>query len=137
MKTSKLLMAGVAGGVTYFILGFLLYGLLLMDFFTKNATNDVSRGDGMVWWSLILGNLFVGFLLAYIFGQWASIKNFMGGLMGGAIVGFLFSGAIDFSMYGTSDLMNMTATISDILVGTIMFALTGGVVGLVLGMGKE
>ncbi|MBK7409351.1 MAG: hypothetical protein IPJ40_15695 [Saprospirales bacterium] len=108
MKTSKLLMAGVAGGVTYFILGFLLYGLLLMDFFTKNATNDVSRGDGMVWWSLILGNLFVGFLLAYIFGQWASIKNFMGGLMGGAIVGFLFSGAIDFSMYGTSGLNEHT-----------------------------
>lgn len=137
MKTSKLFLAGVAGGVTFFILGFILYGLLLMDFFTRNSTNDVSRGDNMLWWALILGNLCIGFLLAYIFGQWASIKTFMGGLMGGAIVGLLFTAGMDFTMHGTSDMMSMTGVLADIVVGTIMFALTGGVVGLVLGMGKE
>ena len=136
MKTSKLLMAGVAGGVTYFILGFLLYGLLLMDFFTRNATVNVSR-ENMVWWSLILGNLLLGFLLAYVFGKWANIKTFMGGLTGGAIFGILFAGGLDFTMHGTSDMMTMTGILVDIVVNTVMIAITGGVVGLVLGMGKE
>jgi hypothetical protein len=63
MKTSKFLLAGLAGGVTYFILGF--------------------------------------------------------------------------SMYGTSDLMTFPGAIADMLVNTVMFSLTGGVVGLVLGLGKE
>lgn len=137
MKTSKLLMAGLAGGVAYFILGFLLYGMLMMPYFEKQTTNNVSRGEDMVWWALIVGNLFLGFLLAYIFGRWANIKTFMGGLVGGLVVGVLFAAAIDLTMYGTSDMMTLPGTFVDIIVNTVMIAISGGVVGLVLGMGKE
>ena len=137
MKTSKILAAGFAGGVAYFFLGYVLYGLLLMDYFTKHSTADTSRGDDMIWWSLILGNLLIGFLFAYIFSRWAGISTFMGGLVGGAVIGILLTGAINFNMYGVNDVMTMQGLLSDLVVGTVMFALTGGVVGLVLGMGKE
>ena len=137
MKASKFLLASIVGGVVYFFLGWLVYGILLMDFFSSQATNDVSRGDDMIWWSLILGNIFIGFLLAYIFSQWAGIKTFMRGLMGGAVIGVLLGAGMNFSMYGTSDMMEFPAVIADILVSVIMFGLTGGVVALVLGTGKE
>lgn len=140
MKTSKLLFAGLAGFATYFILGWLLYGALLMNYFegqTPEAARGISRGDNMLWWSLILGNLIVGFFLAFVFSRWASIKTFMGGLIGGAIIGAFVIGAVDFTMHGTMDMMSLPAVFVDVLVGTVMWALTGGVVGWVLGMGKE
>ena len=37
MNTSKFVLAGIAGGVVIFLLGYLTYGMLLMDFFTTHA----------------------------------------------------------------------------------------------------
>jgi hypothetical protein len=140
MKTSKLLYAGLAGFVAYFLLGWLLYGVLTMSYFegqTPEVARDVSRGDSMVWWSLLLGNLIIGFFLAFVFLRWANIKTFAGGLIGGAIIGAFIVAGIDFTMHGTMDIMSLPAVFVDVVVGTIMWALTGGVVGWVLGMGKE
>jgi len=138
MKTSKLLWAALAGGVVYFLLGWLVYGMLLMDFFEKNSggATGVMR-EQMVWWSLILGNLLVGCLLAWVFGRWAGIKTFMGGLVGGLVLGFLVSAAYDFTGFGVMNLNNLQGAIVDIVVNTLMMGITGGVVGWVLGMGKE
>lgn len=140
MKTSKLLYAGLAGFVAYFLLGWLLYGVLTMSYFegqTPEVARDVSRGDSMVWWSLLLGNLIIGFFLAFVFLRWANIKTFAGGLIGGAIIGAFIMAGIDFTMYGTMNISTLPGIFVDIIVGTVMWALTGGVVGWVLGMGKE
>lgn len=140
MKTSKLLFGGLAGFVAYFLLGWLIYGMLLMGYFegqTPEAARAVSRGDNMLWWSLLLGNLIIGFFLAYVFSRWASIKTFLGGLAGGAIIGAFVVAGIDFTMHGTMDISTLPGLIVDIVAGTAMWALTGGVVGWVLGMGKE
>jgi len=138
MKISKLLIAGIGGGVTFFLLGWLLYGMLLMDFFGKQSIVNVMRPDGeMVWWALILGNLVLGVFLAYIFMRWASIKTFMSGLGGGAVIGGFLAVSMNLSYYGTSAMMTLTGHIADMAVYTIMMAITGGVVGWLLGMGKE
>lgn len=140
MKTSKLLYAGLAGFAAYFLLGWLLYGVLTMSYFegqTPEAARAVSRGENMVWWSLLLGNLIIGFFLAFVFSRWANIKTLRGGLIGGAIIGAFIMAGIDFTMYGTMDISTLPGIFVDIIVGTVMWALTGGVVGWVLGMGKE
>lgn len=136
MQTNKLLLGTLAGGVTYFIAGFLLYGLLLMKFFEANSASDIMK-DPMAWWALILGNLVWGFTLTYIFARWANISTFMGGLTAGALLGFLIALSVDLSMYGTSNISNLTATLVDPIVNGVMTGLTGGVIGWVLGMGKK
>ena len=138
MNTNKLLLSGVAGGVAFFLLGFLVYGVLLMKFFEANAgTATGVMKEPMDWWALILGNLAWGFLLAVICLRWANISTFATGLRAGAIIGLLTGLSFDLMIYGTSNLSFLTGTIVDVLIFTALSAVAGGVVGLVIGMGKS
>src|SRR5450759_2816850 len=60
MNTKKFLIGGIVGGVVYFLLGWLVYGHLLTNYFhdhSGNATGVERDMDQMIWWALILGNL--------------------------------------------------------------------------------
>jgi len=136
MDAKKRILATLAGFVVFFILGWLFYGMLLMDFFMTNAgsATGVYRGDTeMVWWALALGNLLQAYLLVYIFGKWANIATFGDGLKTGATIGLILGYGIDLTIYGTSNLSNLTATLVDPLVLAVMMGVTGGVIGVVLG----
>lgn len=139
MNTNKILLAALAGTVTLFLLGFLGYGLALEKFFIENAgtASGVSKGEDMVWWAMILGHIAMGLLLAIIFGRWAGIKTFVTGAKAGAIILVLIAIGYDFIGYGTSNLMNLTGVIGDVVLQAVIGAIAGGVVGLVLGSGKE
>ena len=67
MNLQKTIVGGIVGGILYFFLGYLVYGLLLKSFFEKNGM--AVDMDKMVWWAMIVGNLAGGFLLAYILGK--------------------------------------------------------------------
>ena len=138
MNTKKFVLGTVAGGVVYFLLGFVVYAILLESFFASHAgsATGVTKAD-MQFWPLILGNLAQAALLSYIFLQWANIKTFGAGLTAGATIGFLMTLGFDMIMYDTSNVMDLTGSIVDTLVYTIITALVGGVVGVVLGLGKS
>lgn len=138
MNTNKILLGGLAGGVVFFILGYVFYGLLLMDFFTANS-GDLGKlmKETPTWWALILGNIFWGLLLAVIFGRWAGVSTFVGGLKAGAIIGVLAALSFDLTQFSTMNGMSLTGVIVDVLVATAMTAIAGGVVGMVLGSGKS
>ena len=137
MTNNKMALAGLAGGITFFLLGFIIYVLLLGGFFEGEATTNIMRPeDGMVWWALVIGNLALGYLFAYVFGNWAGIRTLAGGAKGGAILGGLYALGFDMMMYGTSNVMSLTGTIVDVLVWVVMGAAAGAVVGWVLGRGE-
>jgi hypothetical protein len=136
MTAKTRIMATLAGFVVLFMLGWLLYGMLLMDFFVANAgsaTGVQKTEDEMVWWALIVGNILQSYLLVYIFGKWANINSFAGGLQGGAMIGLILGYAYDLIMYGTANIMNLTAALVDPLIAAVMMGLAGGVIGWVLG----
>ena len=136
MNTKNFLIGGIVGGVVYFLLGYLFYGVLLTDFFRDHpgtATN-VDRGmENMVWWSLILGNLLFGFLLAYIFAK-AGVSTVSNGLVTGGIVGFLMCSSIQLTMYGTTNIMSKQGMAAEIAAFTVMSAIVGAVIAAVIGM---
>lgn len=135
MNTQKFLVGGIAGGIAYFFLGYLFYGVLFMDFFSKNAgtaTGVAKTMDQMIWWALILGNLVAGCLLAYIFEK-AAVRSPGGGLLTGAAIGLMMSATYDLNSFGTSNLMNIHGLIADIAIFTIMSAISGAIVGWILG----
>ncbi len=136
MDAKKRILATLAGFLTYFFLGFILYGMLLMDFYTAHSgsATGVMRSDAdMQWWALIAGNVIQAYLLVYIFGNWANVTTFSGGLKAGAIIGFIMSLGISLNMYGTTHISDLTSTLVDPIVMSVMMSLTGGVVGWVLG----
>lgn len=138
MNTNRILVAGVVGGIVYFFLGWIIYGMLLMDFMSSHGQGaSYMRADGdMVWWALLLGNICGGLLLAMIFGRWGSISTWQTGAAAGAVIGLLMGASFDLTMYGTSTLMDMTGTVVDILVYGVMGAVGGAVVAWVLGYKK-
>lgn len=136
MDAKKRILATLAGFVVFFLLGWLFYGMLLMDFYATNsgsATGIMREETDMVWWALIVGNLLQAYLLVYIFGKWANINSFGGGFQAGLIIGLILGFATNLSMYGTMNIINLTVALVDPFVAGVMMAITGGVIGWVLG----
>ncbi|MBE0673940.1 MAG: hypothetical protein IH591_04705 [Bacteroidales bacterium] len=132
----KILRGTVFGGIAYFLLGWLVWGILLMDFFSANMNQCASRTDGpMVWWAIILSNLVFALLLTLIL-HWARAKSIIDGLKFGALFGLLFGSGIAFSYWSMSTMyLNAGAMVVDIMVSTVVMAIVGLVI--VLTWGKE
>lgn len=136
MNTNKILLAGLLGGVAAFLLGWLVWGIVLAKFMAANAgsATGVMRAESdMVWWALILGNLANGFLLAVIYGRWANISTFATGAKAGAVIGLLIALSYDMIMLGTSNIMTLNGAVVDILASAVVTGIVGGVVGWFLG----
>lgn len=138
MNNSKFVVATLAGGITYFILGFLVYAVALEGFYSAHAgsATGVAKMD-MQFWPLILGNLSHAALLAYVFLKWAGIKTFGAGFSAGITIGFFVSLGFDMVQYDTANLMDLTGTLVDVIVYATMTGIVGGIVGWVIGMGKS
>ncbi len=136
MNASTRMMATLVGFVVFFLLGWLLYGMLLMDFFSSNAGSaiGVSRSESeMVWWALIGGNVLQAYFLVYVFDKMNNVKSFMAGLKAGAVIGLILGLGFNLTMYGTTNMMNLTGTLVDPLVSMVMMGITGGAIGMVMG----
>lgn len=139
MTAQKRILAAIAGGLVLFLLGWLLYGYLFSGFFANNggSATGVMRGDDdMVMWALLVGNIFQAYLLVYIFGKWANISTFMGGLTAGIMLALIIGFGWNLVGYGTSNVSTLTAALVDPFVFAIMYGIAGGVIGWVLGYKK-
>jgi hypothetical protein len=136
MNSKNYFLAGILGGIVYFLLGWLVYGMLLMNYMEENAglALGVNRVV-MLFWSIGLGSLLYGFFLSYIFSCVGQVKTAAAGAKSGAWVGFLVAGAIDFIMYGSTNISTLNAVAVDILAATVLASITGAVVAWVLGAG--
>jgi uncharacterized membrane protein len=138
MDTKKLVVGTLAGGVAYFVLGFIIYAILMEDFFAAHTVKGIMKSETeMKYYPMVAGNLAHAALLSFIFLKWANIKTFSGGLQAGAIIGFFMAAGFDLITYDTAKIMSIIGTLTDIVVYTIMTGLVGGVVGAVLGMGNK
>lgn len=137
MDLKKLFMGGIVGGILFFLLGWLIYGMLLMDFMNNHtgAAGNVSRTEPDFLY-LAIGNLAMGFLLAYIFIK-GNVNSMAGGFITGAVLGLLMSVGYDCMIYGTTTVISKTAMAADVAVSTVMTAVAGAVVAMVMGMGKK
>jgi len=133
MNAKKFWISGLIGGVVSFFVGFAIYGIALanvMNDSTGTATNVMRGPTEMVYWSIMLGSLFMGLTLAYIFAK-ANINTVGSGIVVGAVAGFLIIAGHDFTSYGTSNLFNLKGLVVDLCASTVMQAITGAAIGYV------
>ncbi len=132
----KILRGTIFGGIAFFLLGWLIWGVLLMDFSMNNFDQSIYLPEEeMIWWALILANLFTALMLTLIM-KWANVRTLLDGLKIGAIIGALFALSIDLAYYSMT---TMILTFSAIIVDTVAYTLLMGITGLiiVLGWGKN
>ncbi|MCU0454916.1 MAG: hypothetical protein MUE74_01340 [Bacteroidales bacterium] len=125
----KILRGTILGGIAYFLLGWLVYGVLLMDFFSARINQCANKPDGeMIWWAMIVSNLALALLLTLIL-NWKKAAGIVDGLVTGAIFGALFTIMMDFSFWSMT---TMYGSISTILVEIVVSAALYGVIGMVI-----
>ena len=131
MDIKKLLIGGIIGGILFFLLGWLIYGNLLMTFMKNNpgTATGVDRTE-MDFMYLVIGNLASGFLMAYIFMK-ANVNSLSNGLVTGGIIGVLMAVAYDATMYGVTNILSKKAMMADVLASLVISAVVGAIVGLV------
>jgi hypothetical protein len=133
MNIKKLTVGGIVAGIIFFFLGWLIYGILLMDFMKAHPGTmggyDKAAPD-MLW--LVIGNLLSGFLMAYIFTK-ANVNTLMSGLIVGATVGVLMSASYDCMNYGLTNLLSKKMMMADVLAAAVLSGITGAITGAVMG----
>lgn len=134
MNARKIVIGGIVGGIVFFLLGWLIYGVILAGYLGTAFNQSVMRPmDQMIWWSLILSNLGWGFTLAFVF-NWSNTTDWKAGALKGAIFGFLTTFSIDLGYYAMSTMYLKTGAICvDILATVVMVAIGGGIIAWVIG----
>jgi len=139
---NKLLLATIAGSVVQFLLGFLIYGLLLAGFMDSQTIHyeglmkDMNSGSFIV--LIFLSGLVMSFFISFIFQRWAKFEKPFMGLTAGMFMGFCVSLSYDLATYSMMNLMTTGALIVDVVTATIMTGIVGTVIAWILGMkGKE
>jgi hypothetical protein len=140
MNTNKFIIGGIIGGIAYFLIGWLVWGMLLMNFMNEHTTaagKAVMRGDDqMIWWALIVGNLLWGFVLSYVLVK-SNVSSAGGGASTGAVLSLLISAATHCFNYAFMDMSDTTAIGVDLVASTVVSAIVGGIIGWYLGRGKK
>lgn len=132
----RVVFAALSGGLAHFLIGWVLYSVLLADFSIINAGTayGVAKNpeDMELAW-VIAGSMAYALLLTLVFAHWARISTFKSGAIGGLWVGLLVSLEYYTVNYGTSNLINMTAALTYPFADAIASSITGGIVGWTLG----
>lgn len=127
MNVKNFLVAGIAGGIINFLLGWVFYGILFKDIYPE--------GEDMNLVFTFLGCLTSGLFVAFIFTKWAGISMPVTGLKAGAIIGFFTSLSMNFFMYSNKG-VNYQNIALDVLISIIISAIIGAAVALILGKMK-
>jgi hypothetical protein len=125
----KLILSTIVGGIVFFILGWILYGWIFMDFFKTHYGAIMRTPDDYKLWAIIVGGFVEAFFLAWIYpkgyqGGSPAKEGFMFGLM----IGFLFAVPYIF-YYWAGHPVTYPAVIVD---AVLMFVMTV-IFGLILG----
>jgi hypothetical protein len=136
----RLLVAGITGAVISMIVGWLIWGMLLANYFASTlspAGKAVIATEPRIL-PLTVAQLAFGFFYAFIFIRWADIRSLTSGLFAGAVIGFFLA--------LTTDLMNdafltnihvganTPVMLVDIACAVVLGACIGAGEGLVLGL---
>ena len=124
MKTKNFLVSGVAGGITAFLLGWLLYGILFKETFPQP---DETPNTMLL---IALGSLTFGFFIAYIFVKWAQISTLSTGLKAGAVIGLFIE--LYFGLFHM--VMNPDTTFQLFALDVVLTIIMGAIVGAIIAM---
>lgn len=134
MKWTKVLFVGVMTGIFAFFFGWLVFGILFPDYMETSVEGFEKAEGEMVWWAMIVSNLFMGLLLAYIFIRWASISTWWTGFKAALMIGFLITVSYDTGMYSMTNFFgSISSLLIDIVINTIYIGILGAFAGWLAG----
>lgn len=127
MNAKNFLVAGIAGGIINFLLGWLFYGILFVDTFPQPDES----ANAMIY--IFLGCLTFGLFIAYIYDKWAQINTLATGAKAGAVIGIFIGLFYNFFNLAMNTEASLELAGLDIVISIVMTAITGAVIGAISG----
>jgi hypothetical protein len=126
------LLTTLVTGIFLFFLGYLIWGILTVDFFTEHAgsaTGVMKEEPDMLF--IALSCLIQAFFLSAIYGKWAGGKHSaMEGLEFGILIGAFYGLGTAFMQIGTANLFDMTGGLANGVLEIVYYALAGVLVAI-------
>lgn len=131
MNVKNFFIGGIVGGIADFLMGWLVWGILLKDIMPKP---EGAGAENMMF--IFLGCMSFGFMLSYIFSQGDGITQCMAGIKLAVGIAIFMSLANNFfyNMYNASMDIKMTAI--DLVASIVVAAVVGAVIAVVNGKMK-
>lgn len=124
MNVKNFILAGVAGGIADFLLGWLFYGILFHDYFGGGDPNLTF---------IFAGCMSFGFLMSYIYNNLASIHSLAAGAKAGIGIGVITGLMENFFRSSMEAQPNFQMMAMDVAICLLMGAGVGALVGATLG----
>ena len=137
METKKLVTGIVVGGITMFVVGYLVFDMAMVGFYQANgaAAFGVAR-EANLWWAVALGIASLATLVTLCIG-WSGAKNATQGFKIGGVVGFLVWFGVDLIYHGQFTIATDILPLVDGLLEFIRTGIGGAVIATVLGGSEQ
>ncbi len=134
MDAKRFVAGTLVGGVVLYVVGYLIFTVAFGRFYAANAgsATGVDRSAELTW-AVALGSFAYAALVVYARGNRGGSRLIGEGIKTGAIVGFLLWFTADFTLYGLTNIANLTRTIVDPLLEIVHGGIGGFFIALVLG----
>lgn len=130
---TKTLITGIVAGIVLFFMGYLIYGLVMVNYFMSNMPSYPGLyKEAPELWAIGVGNLVWGILLAWSLNA-AGVASAAKGASYGALAFFLYSLGSALVAYGQMNLYSLQSVFVEALCMAVMVAPAGAVAGWMLG----
>ncbi len=131
MFTKQNLIATLVGAIAMNLLGWLIWGFAMADFYEGHTTAQIMKEEpDMIF--LVLSNLISAFALSTIYGKWSGGNHGFGsGFNYGIWIGIYAGIGYALLWYATAPFMDMTGHLTDGVVTLIYFAIIGAIIGAI------
>lgn len=133
MFTKQNLLAAFAGSVTLFLLGWIIWGMVFMDFFQEHSNPGITKPDAEMNLGVVYaGNLLLAWIMSSLYGKWAS-GNYtpISGIKFGSWFGLFVGTGLGLVQMGTSNLMDAEGHVLEAVLELVYHAIVGLVIALV------
>ena len=134
MNAKQLTLGIIAGTVVAMIVGYVIWDVLVADFFAANMGSAIGvMRDTQLLWAVVVGTAAYTALIALALGMQSGGPTIVSGLKAGAIVGFLVWLTADFMLLGVMNVHTLTIAIVDPILEAIRAGITGAAIAAVAG----
>jgi hypothetical protein len=135
----KFLLGTLAAAVIGFFGGWLVWGILLMDYFEAHTSDGALalEKEEPVMWAMIVANIAYGFVVTWVLSKTHSTSAAKGAVTAVIVFGIITLG-MNLFYYAVMEIYTgLEAVVVDTITGAIFAAIIGAVVGWIPGRGSE
>lgn len=126
---TKTLLGALIAGIVSFLLGWLIFGILLMDYYNSNMVQyaGLTKNPPEIW-VIAVANLVFGLLMAWIF-TIANVNTVSKGFSTGLVLGLLMVLGFDLFLYAQMNLYSVKIVALDVVLNAVFAGIIGAVLG--------